>query len=100
MGNEQLGSDSDLQRQVEHRLAGWRLLWPEVEVVARVVSGPVVTTLLLESDGAQLIVLGRHSGTRQPELRLGASCASLLQRSAGPMAVVPVLAQPEGVPSP
>jgi len=75
------------------RLEPWQRLWPNVEVVARLVSTPahrVPGTLLDGSGSAQLVVLGRHSAHREAGPYLGRIARLLVRNSTTPVAIVPV----------
>ena len=75
------------------RLAGWRRLWPDVEVVLREDTAPSpesVRILLAAASRSQLVILGRHSAGQLPAARLGSHASQVVRQSSRPVAVVPV----------
>jgi nucleotide-binding universal stress UspA family protein len=75
------------------RLAGWRRLWPDVEVVFREDAAPPpegVRILLAAASRSQLVILGRHSAGQRPAARLGSCASQVVRQSSRPVAVVPV----------
>jgi nucleotide-binding universal stress UspA family protein len=75
------------------RLAGWRRLWPDVEVVLREDVAPSpesVRILLAAASRSQLVILGRHSVGQRSAARLGSYASQVARQSSRPVAVVPV----------
>lgn len=75
------------------RLAGWRRLWPDVEVVLREDAAPPpesIRIMLAAASRSQLVILGRHSASQRAASRLGSSARQVVRQSSRPVAVVPV----------
>ncbi len=68
-------------------LAGFGTAFPDVEVHQRLVEGTVTDQLLHESEGAQLLVVGRHSASRVGSLALGSVARSCLDSASCPVVV-------------
>jgi nucleotide-binding universal stress UspA family protein len=82
-----------LADRLADRLAGWRRLWPDVEVVLREDSAPPpesVRILLAAASRSQLVILGRHSAGQRAAARLGSSARQVVRQSSRPVAVVPL----------
>ena len=75
------------------RLAGWRRLWPDVEVVLREDAAPPpesIRIMLAAASRSQLVILGRHSASQRAASRLGSCARQVVRQSSRPVAVVPV----------
>jgi nucleotide-binding universal stress UspA family protein len=73
---------------LEKDLAWWREQFPEVDVVERTVLGNVAATLLDESVGAELLVVGSHGRGGVGGLLLGSVSHTALHHARCPVAVV------------
>jgi nucleotide-binding universal stress UspA family protein len=72
------------------RLTGWRDRYPGVEVDLHSQAANALAALLEIESGAQLTVVGRHSGTTPPSSGLGSTTRALIRRAHRPVAVIPV----------
>jgi len=72
------------------RLAAWRELYPAVEVALESGATQPLAALLEAERGAQLTVVGRHSGATPPPVGLGSTTRALIRRAHHPVAVIPV----------
>jgi nucleotide-binding universal stress UspA family protein len=89
-GRRCVGAPAD---RLADRLAGWRRLWPDVEVVLREDAAPPpesVRIMLAAASRSQLVILGRHSASQRAASRLGSSARQVVRQSSRPVAVVPV----------
>lgn len=68
-------------------IAGQSERFSDVAVHRRVVEGPPTDVLLKESEGAQLLVVARHSNLPVGSLALGSITRSLIEKSATPVMV-------------
>jgi nucleotide-binding universal stress UspA family protein len=82
----------DERRLLAERMAGWREIYPDVQVRWSVVRDRPVRGLLKEADGAQLIVVGSRGRGALTGMGLGSTSQALLQHSTCPVAVVRLLA--------
>jgi nucleotide-binding universal stress UspA family protein len=72
------------------RLAGWRDLYPDVEVSLYSQAANALAALLDIESGAQLTVVGRHGATTPPPSGLGSTARALVRRAHRPVAVIPI----------
>jgi nucleotide-binding universal stress UspA family protein len=70
-------------------LAGWQDKYPDIHVQRRAIQSPVpVHTIIDQSDGASLIVVGPRGRGGFPGLRLGSVGDGLVRHASAPVAVV------------
>lgn len=77
------------RRLVSELLAGWHEKYPDVSVQRRLVPGRTVPTLLKESEGAALLVVGSRGRGGFAGLLLGSVSQRILERATCPVAIVP-----------
>jgi nucleotide-binding universal stress UspA family protein len=80
----------DAERWVNEALAGVRADYPEVAVRASVQVHRTIETLLRESQGQRLLVVGRRRKTRYPGVQVGSVSQGVLHHARCPVAVVPI----------
>jgi nucleotide-binding universal stress UspA family protein len=76
------------QRWLAEALAGWQEKFPDVHSVHAVVRGHPVETLVLESNGAELLVVGGRSRHARVGALLGSASQGVLHHARCPVAVV------------
>jgi nucleotide-binding universal stress UspA family protein len=79
---------------VEQALARWRREYPDVPVTTEVVRRDPVDALVAGSVGAALVVVGSRCRGRALGAVFGSVSRAVLDRAAGPVAVVPHVARP------
>lgn len=75
--------------RLARRLALWRDRYPDVEVDLRSQAANALAALLAAESGAQLTVVGRHSGRTPPPSGLGSTTRALIRQAHHPVAIVP-----------
>jgi len=78
----------DLERMMAEALSGWSEKYPDVEVHRHLLRGHAVETLVQESEGAALLVVGRRGHGGFPGLLLGSVSDGVLHHADCPVAVV------------
>ena len=80
----------DAERWLHEALAGVWADYPEVSIRASVHVHRTVETLLRESQGQRLLVVGRRRKTRYPGVQVGSVSQAVLHHARCPVAVVPI----------
>lgn len=81
------------ERLLAEAIAGQAEHYPEVDVRRRVIEGTAADVLLKETEGAQLLVVARHSNLPVGSLSLGSLTRSMIEKSTTPV-MVSVAAHP------
>lgn len=81
-------SRNEAEIRLSEALAGWREKYPDVEVVATVIEGHAVATLVEKSYGQAMLVVGR--GAKHPRIGslFGSTSQGVLHHATCPVAVV------------
>ncbi|MCU1662855.1 MAG: UspA protein [Pseudonocardia sp.] len=80
--------ETEERQLLADRLAGWAEKYPDVRVEYLVSCGPPARSLLEQTDGAQLVVVGSQGRGEFVGLVLGSVSNALVHRAACPVAVV------------
>jgi nucleotide-binding universal stress UspA family protein len=81
---------ADAERWVAEALAGLLTDYPDLAIRSTVQLHRTVDTLIEQSHGQRLLVVGRRRGTRYPALRVGSVSQGVLHHAPCPVAVIPI----------
>ncbi|WP_328926483.1 universal stress protein [Streptomyces sp. NBC_00190] len=85
-------AEREMLRSQTERLAPFRTRYPDVRVEQAAVPGDAAGRLVIASESAALVVVGRHHPRRSAmSLQIGSVAHAVLHHAHGPVAVVPTL---------